>query len=126
MCEPRRSSPSSDWFPEMLLPLLVPLLWLWSRTGAAPPGTGPGTEQLDSVVSFTPTLSGEVLSRTDGMMGNHPHPGSDVKYQSFGLEEQRRARCAFTMMMNEARTEPRPDLIGSDWSHVGTLTHVEV
>lgn len=58
VCEPRRSSPTSDWFPEMLLPLLVPLLWLWSRTGAAPSGTG--TEQPDSVVSFTPTLSGEV------------------------------------------------------------------
>lgn len=52
-------------------------------------------------------------------MGNQPHPGSDVKYQSFGLEEQRRARCAFTMMMNEVRTEPRPEVTGLTW---GTLT----
>lgn len=70
--------------PEMLLPVLVPVLWLWSWTGAAPSGTA----QLDSVVSPTSDTFQGSLSRTEGMTGNLSIRSSDVRHQSSALEER--------------------------------------
>lgn len=83
--------------PEMRVPLLVPLLWLWSRSGAAPSGT----EQLDSVVSFTSdTFQSNFVQnrRNDGKSG--------VTSNIHHLDSSADARSAFTVMMNEARFEP--------------------
>lgn len=85
----------------MLPPLLVPLLWLWSRTGAAPSGT----EQLDSVVSFTSdTFQSNFVQnrRNDGKTA----PSGGVTSNINHLVSSTDARSAFTVMMNEARFEP--------------------
>lgn len=85
--------------PEMLL--LVPLLWLWSRTGAAPSGT----EQLDSVVSFTSdTFQSNFVQnrRNDGKSAPSGWVTSNINH----LVSSTDARSAFTVMMNEPRFEP--------------------
>lgn len=87
--------------PEMLPLLLVPLLWLWSRTGAAPSGT----EQLDSVVSFTSdTFQSNFVQnrRNDGKSA----PSGGVTSSINHLVPSADARSAFTVMMNERRFEP--------------------
>lgn len=84
--------------PEMLPPLLVPLLWLWSLTGAAPSGP----EQPDSVVSFTSDTFRSNFVQNDGKSS----PSGAVTSNFNHLVSSTDARSAFTVMINEARFEP--------------------
>lgn len=91
--------------PEMLLPLLVPLLWLWSWTGAAPSGT----EQLDSVVSFPPVTFLRKFVQNRRNDGKSPPSGGMTSNINYLLS---RSKCALTSVTSQARFE-LDHLIGS-------------
>lgn len=96
---PAGAAPRRIGSPEMLPPLLVPLLWLWSRTGAAPSRTG----QLDSVVSVTADTFQSNFVQNRGKSA----PSGGVTSKINHLVSSTDARGAFTMMtMNVARFEP--------------------